>query len=113
MKNSTGRLLIAAALVAASAAPAFGQSGIAADLSKTPIPHGDVPESQPETITGRITKVDTQAGRFSVRAGDTRKVVDLIARKAIDTKSMRRGERVTVTYAKGIALTVQATRNEK
>ncbi len=70
-------------------------------------------QPQAQTITGRIIKLDTKAGLFSVRVGATRKVVDLRADKNVDTNSLRRGERVVVTYADGVALKVQATRSEK
>jgi|SRR5271166_6853456 len=113
MKNSISRLLLALTVVAVVAAPAFSQSSISKDSNQTPVPSGNASEAQQETITGRIIKVDTKAGRFSVRAGNNGKVLDLLARKDIDTKSMRRGERVIVTYAQGIALKVEATRNEK
>ena len=48
-----------------------------------------------------------------MRAGASGKVVDLRADKNVDTNSLRRGERVVVTYADGVALKVQATRSEK
>jgi hypothetical protein len=113
MKNSINRLLIALIIVAAVALPAFSQSGISKDSNQITAPSGNASEVRPETITGRITKLDTNSGQFSVRSGANGKVVDLLASKDIDTKSMRRGERVIVTFAQGIALKVEATRNEK
>jgi len=93
---------------AAFAIPAFAQTlapeaGTAADQSH--------PAAAPETVTGRITKLDTKARTFSVRAGDTGRTVDLRAIRSVNVSHLRRGERVIVTHAGGIALKVQATRD--
>ena len=92
------------------ATPVLSQSTGPGDTTATT---ASAKEPQAQTITGRIIKLDTKAGLFSVRAGASGKVVDLRAGKNIDTNSLRRGERVIVTYADGVALTVQATRSEK
>ncbi|MGO9451851.1 MAG: hypothetical protein ACLQDV_12550 [Candidatus Binataceae bacterium] len=66
-----------------------------------------------QTITGRITHLDTKGGAFSVKSGSTKKTIQLKAGDGVDVLQLRRGERVVVTYANGVALTVQATRNLK
>lgn len=65
-----------------------------------------------ETITGRVTSLDTKAVKFAVRSSDG-KVVHLKAADQATLGQLRRGERVIVTYADGVALTIQATRSEK
>jgi hypothetical protein len=107
MKRTAITLL---ALVFAGALPliqltsdAFGDSSA---------PNASVASAKAESITGRISSIDTKAGTFEVRsvAG---KVVHLKGSNQATTSQLRRGERVVVTYADGVALTVQATRNEK
>jgi hypothetical protein len=110
MSNVSKRLLFSSIICLTLATPAFSQSSGSTDAGATT---ASAKEPQAQTITGRITKLDTKAGLFSVRAGANGKVVDLRADKNVDTKSLRRGERVVVTYADGVALTVQATRSEK
>jgi hypothetical protein len=102
MSNVFARLMSSSIIFLMLATPALSQSTTAS-----------ANQPQAQTITGRITKLDTKAGLFSVRAGANGKVVDLRADKNVDTNSLRRGERVIVTYADGVALTVQATRSEK
>jgi hypothetical protein len=104
------RLLLSFFICLLLATPVLSQSSSSGDTSATT---ASANQPQAQTITGRITKLDTKAGLFSVRAGANGKVVDLRADKNLDTKSLRRGERVIVTYAEGVALTVQATRSEK
>jgi hypothetical protein len=87
--------------------PTFAQSaGAAAARLST------ASSTQPQTITGRITRLDAKSGLFSVRSGDNGQVVDLIARKDA-VVHLRRGERVTVTYQAKTATRIQATRSEK
>ncbi len=107
MSNVFERLLFGSIICLIFATPAFSQSSAASATTAS------ANQPQVQTITGRITKLDTKAGLFSVRAGASGKVVDLRADKNVDTKSLRRGERVIVTYADGVALKVQATRSEK
>jgi hypothetical protein len=61
-----------------------------------------------ETFTGRVVKMDLNAGTFTVRRND--KVITLNA-GGVDLKLVKRGERVIVTYSNGTALKVQATRD--
>jgi hypothetical protein len=98
------------ALVAASTltllqftSDAFGDSSV---------PNASVASAKVESITGRITSVDTKAGMFVVRAIDG-EIVHLHGSNQVAPNRLRRGERVVVTYANGVALTVQATRSEK
>jgi hypothetical protein len=102
MSNVFARFLSSSIIFMMLVTPALSQSTTAS---------ANQPPAQ--TITGRISKLDTKAGLFSVRAGANGKVVDLRADKNVDTNSLRRGERVIVTYADGVALKVQATRSEK
>jgi len=113
MRNFISGLLVAVTIIAVAAVPAVGQSSTTRDVNQTSATSENTTQAQPETITGRITKLDTASGKFSVRVGKDGRIVDLLARKDIDTKSMRRGERVIVTYTDGVALKVEATRNEK
>jgi hypothetical protein len=113
MKDSFEQVFLALIVVAALAAPALAQTDNSLDSNHTAALSGKASETQPQTITGRITKLDTKSKSFSVRAGDNGEVVDLQARKDVDTEALRRGERVIVTYAHGVALKIQATRNEK
>lgn len=69
--------------------------------------------AKPETIIGRVTSLNTKAGTFAVRAADTGKIVNLKARTNVSVNSLRRGERVIVTYSQGVALKIKATRNIK
>ncbi len=101
-------LLLSALLLAMPSASALAQSP-AASTTNSP----DSIKAETHTVTGRIVKLDTNSGMFSVRTGATGKVIDLRADKSVDAKALRRGERVTVTYAADIALKVQATRSEK
>ena len=101
-------LLLSALLVAMPAGSAVAQSP-AASTTNSP----DSIKSETHTVTGRIVKLDTKSRIFSVRTGTSGKVIDLKADPSVDTGSLRRGERVVVTYAADVALKVQATRSEK
>ena len=68
--------------------------------------------TQTETITGRISSINTKAGTFDVRSLNGA-IVHLKGSKDANPNRLRKGERVIVTYASGVALTIQATRNEK
>jgi hypothetical protein len=61
-----------------------------------------------ETFTGRVVRMDLNAGTFTVRRQD--KVITLNA-GGVDLKLVKRGERVIVTYSNGTALKIQATRD--
>ena len=61
-----------------------------------------------ETFTGRVVRMDLNAGTFTVRRHD--KVITLNA-GGVNLKLVKRGERVIVTYSNGTALKVQATRD--
>jgi hypothetical protein len=61
-----------------------------------------------EIFTGRVVRMDLNAGTFTVRRHD--KVITLNA-GGVDLKLVKRGERVIVTYSNGTALKVQATRD--
>ena len=104
------RLLLSFVISLMFATPVLSQSSGSGDTTATT---ASANQPQAQTITGRITKLDTKAGLFSVRAGANGKVVALRAGKNVDTNSLRRGERVVVTYVDGVALKVQATRSEK
>ena len=66
-----------------------------------------------QTVTGRVTHLDIKGGAFSVKSGASKKTIQLKAGDGVDVLQLRRGERVVVTYANGVALSVQATRNTK
>ncbi len=110
MNSVFERLLFSSIICLMLATPAVSQSSGTGDTSGTT---AGAKQSQAQTITGRIIKLDTKSGLFSVRAGASGKIVDLRADKNVDANSLRRGERVVVTYADGVALKVQATRSEK
>jgi hypothetical protein len=110
MSNVFARVLSPFIICLMLATPVLSQSSGSGNTSPTT---ASANQPQAQTITGRITRLDTKAGLLSVRAGATGKVLDLRADKNIDTSSLRRGERVVVAYADGVALTVQATRSEK
>ncbi len=99
----TALLMSAARAPSVSAQPAHQPSGAVASLAR-----GELPQ----TITGRVTRLDANSGTFSVRAGDNGQVVDLIARKDLIAR-LRRGERVIVTYEGKKATKIQATSSEK
>jgi len=61
-----------------------------------------------ETFTGRVVRMDLNAGTFTVRQQD--KVITLNA-GGVDLKLVKRGERVIVTHSNGTALKVRATRD--
>lgn len=86
------------------AAPVFAQSSgaTATKLSKAVA-------TEPKTVSGRITRLDTKSGLFSVRSNDGKEVVDLVARRDL-IAYLRRGERVTVTYQGKTATRIQMTR---
>ncbi len=95
-------LFIAAATlapVAVHAQPPHPPSGAIASIAR-----GELPQ----TVTGRITRLDPRSGTFSLREGDNGKVVDLTARKDL-VAGLRRGDRVTVTYEGNTATKIQAT----
>lgn len=102
-------LLLFALLLAMPVANSFAQSPAASASTSSP----DSIRSEEHTVTGRIVKLDTTSRIFSIRVGESGKVLDLQADKSVDTNALRRGERVTVTYAADVALKVQATRAEK
>jgi hypothetical protein len=102
-------LLLSVLLVVMPAASAVAQSPAASTSNSSP----DSIKSETHTVTGRIVKLDTKSRIFSVRTGASGKVIDLQADKSVDINSLRRGERVVVTYAADVALKVQATRSEK
>jgi hypothetical protein len=104
MKRS---LLIALAIFLAGTATLFAQA-IPVRVS-TPTPTPNATEAS-ETVTGRIVRIDVHASTFSVKAPNSRKAIQLKAGKDIDVSQLRRGERVVVTYSKGIATKVEATR---
>ena len=61
-----------------------------------------------ETFTGRVVRMDLNAGTFTVKRHD--KVITLNA-GGVDLKLVKRGERVIVTNSNGTALKVRATRD--
>ncbi len=61
-----------------------------------------------QTFTGRVVRMDLNAGTFTVRRDD--KVITLNA-GGVNLKLVKRGERLIVTYSNGTALKVQATRD--
>jgi hypothetical protein len=87
-------------------------SKVAAQSAPPGASSADSSPPKAETITGRVSAIDLKAGSFKVR-NTTGKSVTLKASKDLNLANLRRGERVVATYADGIALTVQATRNEK
>ncbi len=104
-------LPIAGALVLMSATSLFAQA-IPIKVS-TPSPTPSANEEATQTVTGRITHLDTKTGSFTVRAVGSRKSVQLKAGNDVDIMQLRRGERVVVTYSGGTALKVHATRSTK
>jgi len=98
----------AIAMALAIATPLSAQSIPLKMPSPTPSPAA---ARAPETVAGRITRVDSGAGTFAVKASDSQKVVKLKAGDSVNLQKLRRGERVTVTYSGDTATRVEATRS--
>lgn len=76
----------------------------------SPTPSAAASSSVP-TIAGRIVRLDTNAKTFAVKPFGSGKTVQFTAGDDVDVRQLRRGERVIVSYAAGIATKVQATRS--
>jgi hypothetical protein len=70
---------------------------------------GAASKSNVKSITGRISSLDITKGTFTIRAASGESV-HLKGSKSASPASLRKGERVVVTYEDGVALSVQATR---
>ncbi|HYB90960.1 MAG TPA: hypothetical protein VEC38_07940 [Candidatus Binataceae bacterium] len=111
MKNAIPALLFASTAVFAFAAIVPAQTSPQA--APTPsFSKADTGQHR-ETVTGRVIKLDINAGTFSVRIGATGQVVDLVAGEQVQLTRVRRGERVIVTYSGNVATKLEATRSEK
>jgi len=76
----------------------------------SPTPKAAATSSVP-AVAGRIVRLDTRAKSFSVKPFGSGKTVEFSAGDDVDIHQLRRGERVIVTYAAGVATRVQATRS--
>ena len=95
-------IVTAALLVVGVGVPALVQKVAAADSPPSGV------TAPVQTFTGRVVRMDLNAGTFTVKRHD--QVITLNA-GAIDLKLVKRGERVIVTYSNGTALKVRATRD--
>lgn len=66
--------------------------------------------TQQQTVSGRIVHIDLKSGAIAVRAGDSGKVLRLEVTKD-QAASVRRGERVVVTYSGKTATRIEASRS--
>jgi hypothetical protein len=91
------------------ALPALAQTAASPSSAASAIPPATVESAaKVETFAGRITRLDTRAGTFSVTAGG--KTVDLRAGENVNVNHMRKGGRYIVTYSGDVALGIRATR---
>jgi hypothetical protein len=95
-------IVTAALLVVGVGVPALAHEVAAADSPPSGV------TAPVETFTGRVVRMDLNAGTFTVKRND--KVITLNA-GGVDLKLVKRGERVIVTYSNGTVLKVQATRD--
>jgi hypothetical protein len=109
-RNDAGMRFHAALAVATvlAATSSFAQSIPVTVASATPTPAA---ASSVPTVAGRIVRLDTKAKTFAVKPFGSGKTVEFSAADDVDVHQLRRGERVIVSYAAGIATKVQATRS--
>jgi hypothetical protein len=96
-------LIVTAALLVVD----IGVSALAQKVAAADLPPSGV-TAPVETFTGRVVRMDLNAGTFTVKRDD--KVITLSA-GGVDLKLVKRGQRVIVTYSSGTALKVRATRD--
>ena len=108
--NPTGMRFhaVPAVAIVLAATTSFAQSIPLTIASPTPTPAA---ASSSPTVAGRIVRLDTKAKTFAVKPFGSGKPVQFTAGDEVDVHQLRRGERVVVTYAAGIATRVQATRS--
>ncbi|MBV8134545.1 MAG: hypothetical protein JO121_02735 [Deltaproteobacteria bacterium] len=99
-----------AMLLGAAPAALFAQSIPVKIPSPTPSP---AVVQAGETLTGRITHLDTKAGTLAVKASDSAKVLKLKAADSVNLHKLKRGQRVVVTYFGDTATRVEATRSSR
>ena len=75
-------------------------------------PSSSSSDLQPQTIAGRIVRLDVKSAAISVRSNDTGKVLDLKVAKS-EIVLLRQGQRVIVTYSGRTATKIEATRSVK
>ena len=102
--------LIIAALLLVTGVATRAHSQAAAPTEQAPAEGSSAPAAGTETITGRIIYVKKRAGVFKVKDSTTGKTVTL-KRGTLDIGSMRRGDRVTVTYSQNQAISMEPNRS--
>jgi len=108
MMRMKPRALMTVAILMATTAGLSAQSIPLKIASPSPTP-GALEASR--TVAGRVARLDTNAGTFTIKPNGSKKLILLKAGGDIDVRQLRRGERVEVTYSDGTATKVRATRS--